>query len=144
MRRVLACRRGRGFGSRGTDNRKPTLRSDESRDRRTFCSLHAEYRSWCKYCVHGKGISRQHAAGDPTEEALGVTISIDYCFMLPEESEEEMDAILIAHDSQKMGLWAMTADANGPTPQAVGWLSGKIEESGYNGVKMTMKSDQEN
>ena len=38
----------------------------------------------------------------------------------------------------------MTADAKGPTPQAVGWLSGKIEESGYNGVNITMKSDQEN
>ena len=51
-----------------------------------------------------KGVSRQHAAVDPTEEALGVTISIDYCFMVPEESEEEMDAILIAYDSHKMGL----------------------------------------
>ena len=91
--------------------------------------LHAEYRPWCKCCVHGKGISRQHAAGDNTEEVLGVTISIDYCFMVPEESEEEMDAILIAYDSHKMRLWAMTADAKGPTPQAVGWLSGKIEES---------------
>ena len=64
--------------------------------------------------------------------------------MVPEESEEEMDAILIAYDNRKMGLWEMTADAKGPTPQAVGWPSGKIEESGYNGVKIAMKSDQDN
>ena len=38
----------------------------------------------------------------------------------------------------------MTVDAKGPTPQAVGWLSGRIEESGYIGVKITIKSDQEN
>ena len=118
-----------------TSRRKPRIAA--------HFSLHAEYRSWCKYCAHGKGISRQHAAGDPTEEALGVTISIDYCFMVPEESEEEMDAILIAYGNENMGLWAMTVDAKGPTPQAVGWLSGKNEESGYNGVKITMKSDQE-
>ena len=66
---------------------------------------------------------------------MGVTISVDYLCTVPEESEEEMDAILIAYDSQKMGLWAMPADAKGPTPQAVGWLIGKIEESGYNGIK---------
>ena len=63
-------------------------------------------------------------------------------FMVPEVSEEEMDAILIAYDNHKMWLRAMTADAKGPTPHAVGWLSRKIEESGYNGVKITMKSDQ--
>ena len=61
--------------------------------------------------------------------------------MVPEVSEEEMDVILIAHDNHKMGLWAMTADAKGQTPQAVGWLSSKIEESGYNGFKIAMNAD---
>ena len=106
--------------------------------------LHAKYGSWCDSCAHGEIIRRQHAAGDPSEQALGVTISVDYCFMVPEESEEEMDAILIAYDSHNMGLRAMTADAKGPTPQAVGRLSSKIEESGYNGPTITMKSDQAN
>ena len=64
--------------------------------------------------------------------------------MVPEESEEEMDAIFIAYNNHKMGIWAMSADAKGPTPQAVGWLSSKIEESGYNRVKIAMKSDQAN
>ena len=82
--------------------------------------LHADFRSWCKYCMAGKAVSRQHKAKDPDEEALGVTVSIDYCFMVPEESEEEMDAILIGYDSSKMGLWAMPVDAKGPTPAAVG------------------------
>ena len=39
--------------------------------------LHADFRSWCKYCVAGKGASRQHRAGDPAEESIGVTISVD-------------------------------------------------------------------
>ena len=104
---------------------------------------HAEFRSWCKYCVAGKAVSRQHSAGNPDEEALGVTVSVDYCFMIPEESEEEMDAILVGYDSEKMGLWTMSVDAKGPTLSAVGWLNNKIEDADYNGVGITIKSGQE-
>ena len=63
--------------------------------------LHAEYRNWCRFCVEGKGTSRQHRSGD-TGESLGVTISLDYCFMVPEESEEGMDAIIVGYDDKKM------------------------------------------
>ena len=105
--------------------------------------LHAEYRSWCEFCVAGKGISRHHKRGDPEEEATGVTVSVDYCFWTPEESDEGMEAILVGYDSLKSGLWTMAVDAKGPTPAAVGWLTSKIEDSGYNGVDITRKSDQE-
>ena len=104
--------------------------------------LHAEYRNWCKYCVEGKGVSRPHHAGDASEEPIGVTVSIDYCFMVPEESEEGMDAILIGYDNCKRGLWAMSVESKGPTESLVEWLSGKIENSGYNGMAITLKSDQ--
>ena len=67
--------------------------------------LHAEYRSWCKYCVAGKAASRLHHAGKADEEPMGVTISIDYCFMVAEESEEGMDAILVGYDNCKKGFW---------------------------------------
>ena len=104
--------------------------------------LHAEFRSWCKYCVEGKSASRPHRAGDPNEEPIGVTISIDYCFMVPEESEEGMDAVLIGYDDKKKGLWALAVESKGPTDSSIEWLSSKIENSGYNGVNVTLKSDQ--
>ena len=104
--------------------------------------LHAEYRSWCKFCVEGKAASRLHKRGDPTEEPIGVTVSIDYCFMTPEESEEGMDAILVGYDDKKKGLWAMSVEAKGPVESSVEFLSSKIENSGYNGVEITLKSDQ--
>lgn len=105
--------------------------------------LHAEYRSWCRWCVEGKAVSRPHVKGNPDEEALGNVIGVDYCFWTAEESEEEMDAILIGYDSSKFGLWAFPADAKGATESAVKWLGDKIEESGYNSVKVILKSDQE-
>ena len=75
--------------------------------------LHAEYRSWCRYCVEGKGASRLRRTGDPTEETIGVTISFDYCFMTPEESEEGMDAIVVGCNDKTKGLWAMSVEAKG-------------------------------
>ena len=63
--------------------------------------LHAEYRSWCKYRVEGKGASRLRRTGYPTDETIGVTISIDYFFTTPEESEEGMDAMLAGYDEKK-------------------------------------------
>ena len=48
--------------------------------------LHVEYRSWCPHCVAGRGISMQHrqnTGDDPNE--LGITVSLDYCFMTAED-----------------------------------------------------------
>ena len=63
--------------------------------------MHTEFRSWCSYCVEGKGVSRHHEKGKE-EEATGITVSDDYCFWAPEEFEEEMDAILVGHGSENM------------------------------------------
>ena len=73
---------------------------------------------------------------------MGFTVSIDYCFMTPEESEEGMDAILVGYDDKKKGLWEMSVEAKGPVESSVEFLSGKIENSGYNGVEITLNSDQ--
>ena len=34
------------------------------------------------------------------EERLGTTISVDYCFMVPEERGEELAPILLGYDDQ--------------------------------------------
>ena len=62
--------------------------------------------------------------------------------MVPEESEEGMDAILVGYDDKKKGLWAMSVESKGPTESSVEWLSSRIENSAYNGVGITLKSDQ--
>ena len=37
----------------------------------------------------------------------------------------------------------MAVDTKRPTPSSTEWLSNKIEEAGYNGMSIAMKSDQE-
>ena len=59
---------------------------------------HLSDRSWCPVCTAGRGISRRYAAPGGDKEKLGVTINIDYCFMIPVEAEQDTCPILIMYD----------------------------------------------
>ena len=106
--------------------------------------LQLEYRSWCLHCRYGKGISMQHRSDEKhVSDEMGVTVSLDYCFMTPEEIEQDMRAILVMYDHSKHGLWALPVSRNGAQEEVVNWIAAKLEESGYGGVQVTLKSDQE-
>lgn len=73
--------------------------------------LHLEYRSWCLHRVEGRHISDQHR--QPTDghsSDLGVKVSSDDWFVIAEEAEDDMSAILICYDHNKSGLWALPVD----------------------------------
>ena len=106
--------------------------------------LHLEFRSWCELCRHGKGLPMQHRMdSEHVSDEMGVTISLDYCFMTSEEAEQDMRAILVMFDHSKQGLWALPVIRKGPQEEVVKWIANKLEESGYAGVQVTLKSDQE-
>ena len=89
--------------------------------------LHLEYRSWCPHCRAGRGISMQHRyCPDVDESHIGVTWSLDYCFMTPEDAEDDMHAILIVYDHSKHGLWALAVDRKGADESVVKWLVEKV------------------
>ena len=67
---------------------------------------HAEYRDWCPDCRAGKSTGLHHRRGDPSEEKLGVTVSIDYAFRQGDEQEEGTIPILVAYDNVKGSIWA--------------------------------------
>ena len=107
--------------------------------------LHLQYRDWCSHCVAGKARSSQHVTKDSEEESLGVTWNADYAFMGGEynEAEEGMQASLIMFDDDKESFWAVGADEKGATDAMVKYGVGTMEQSGYNGEKVTFKTDQE-
>ena len=105
--------------------------------------LHADYRDWCPHCVAGKGISNQHRSGKRPEEEIGTTVSMDYLFMVPEEAEEDMDAVLIVYDANRRNMWTMVTDSKGPTATSVKWVIDRLNDAGYAGVELTLKTDQE-
>ena len=104
--------------------------------------LHLKYRAWCAHCVAGKGVSGRHMAGNKGDEPLGPTWHSDYAFMR-EESEQGMQPCLICYDQAKDTFWAIGVDAKGATVTTVKWMGEKLDDSGYRGEHVTMKSDNE-
>ena len=105
--------------------------------------LHLNYRSWCKHCVAGKARLAQHSAAEAERERLGITMSADYAFMAAEEAEEGMMPTLVMYDDDKRSFWAIGVPQKGVTEPIVKYCVGVIDQSGYQGEKITFKSDQE-
>ena len=83
---------------------------------------HAEYREWCAHCVAGKGISHHHKKTEGEQESA--EFGIDYAFMTSDGNichEDEVDenklqgatAVIVGHDRQSKGIWAMVVDHKG-------------------------------
>ena len=66
-----------------------------------------------------------------------------YLFMVLEEKDGTMDAVLLVYDANRKNMWTMSVDGKGATPASVKWVSDKLDEVGYAGVEVTLKSDQE-
>ena len=65
---------------------------------------------------------------DIDESHLGTTWSMDYCFMSPDDIEEDMHAILLCYDHTKMGMWALAVDRKGADENVVKWVVDKMED----------------
>ena len=105
--------------------------------------LHLQYRSWCRHCRAGKGRLAPHIVEPPDRERLGITFSADYAFMGAEEAEEEMQPSLIMYDDHKGAFWAAGVRAKGVSESIVKYVKDILDQSGYEGEKLTFKTDQE-
>ena len=102
--------------------------------------LHLHYRSWCRHRRAGKGRLAPHLVEPPVRERLGVTFSADYPFM---GSEEDMRPSLIMYDANKGAFWAAGVRAKGVSEAVVKYVKDIPGQSGYEGEKLTFKTDQE-
>ena len=127
----------------GMESRKPKVgRIPKAPTKREFdyhLPLHMPYKAWCPICVAGEGIHHQARATKPEEkERIGVTISLDYCFLTSEGEAEEDPNVLITHDDRLGTLWALGVQQKGVTPETVTWITQKLEYFGYKGVVLTL------
>ena len=94
---------------------------------------HLPFRSWCKHCVHGRGVSSPHVRPDKKEK-IGITISMDYCFMNGEEDDDpSLPGVLIIWDDNHECLWALPVEKKGPVEWVVKWIVEKLDNVGYRG-----------
>ena len=113
---------------------------------------HADYRDWCDHCRAGKGLSHQHRTSESDNSEA--EFCVDYAFMTNEgqfeweqymRDEDRVTAspVFIGCDHRSKAFWAMGVDIKGPKQSAVKWFVGKIDQAGCHGVKVVLKSDQE-
>ena len=84
-----------------------------TRERDEHMAAHLPYRSWCPYCVAGRGISAHHVAAGGDREKLGITIRLGYCFTTPEDTEKDMCPMLILCDDNLEAICAIPAEHKG-------------------------------
>ena len=118
--------------------RRPVMPTKAEVDERFPLRLH--YRSWCRHCRAGKGRFAPHLVEPPDREKLGVTFSADYAFM---GSEEDMQPSLIMYDDSMGAFLAAGVRAKGVSEAVVNYVKNILDQSGYEGEKLTFKTDQE-
>ena len=120
---------------------------------------HIPYRSWCVHCVRRAGRSdahRRRARQDEEEREQHMTTwSIDFAFMIDTgdicaqerrwnelDGNKTRDTVLVSEDLAIGGIRAHLVSAKGNGDP---WIAGKIniEEFGYGGALVLIRSDQE-
>ena len=51
--------------------------------------------------------------------------------------------MLVSYDDVKEAMWALCVDRKGPSEDSVKWCCDVLEDSGYGGCEITVKTDQE-
>ena len=93
--------------------------------------------------MSGHGISHQHRKDKEDDEPLGITVSLDYCFITAEEQEKNVCPVLIMWDANMKSLGILPVVRKGAEEIVTKWACDRLDESGYRGTKITIKSDQE-
>ena len=71
--------------------RTPTQKEVEEHE-----PLHVDYKDWCPICVAGEGNHDHHRKiHDEDPEARGITLSMDYCFLSPDDEPAERPNVFI-------------------------------------------------
>ena len=74
---------------------------------------------------------------------MGITVSCDYALMGAEEADEDMLPSLVIFVDDKGAFWAIGMRTKTVTEQLVKYFKDILDQSGYIGEKITMKSEQE-
>ena len=77
-------------------------------------TTHRPYRSWCKFCVMGRGVNAPHRRLDAQGDLDGVPhVSMDYGFLGERESEEHVSPVPVIRKRRHKMTWAMLVPRKG-------------------------------
>ena len=105
-------------------------------------ATHVPFRSCCPFCIAGRGISGHHTH-DEEQQKVGVTVSLDDCFMGSLDAEGNTAPIRIMYDDGLGHAWALGVSTKELSDSVVGYCVGKMDLAGHRGEKVTLKSGGE-
>ena len=132
-------------------------------------ALHVNYRSWCRYCVMGRGQHRPHRSkknknkkqkkdsnnvkdveksvteSDHEEESEAgyPLIGLDYCFLGTHKQPASKTPISILRDDRSKWTMAYCVGRKGPVDWVVDAVIRELSDIGYGNTKVVIKTDQE-
>ena len=92
------------------DPGQPTVKEHQE-----HMTTHRPYRSWCKFCVMGRGgVNAPHRRSDAQDDVEGVPhVSMDYGFLGERESEEHVSPVLVIRERRHKMTSAMLVPRKG-------------------------------
>ena len=91
----------------------------------------------------GKGICGHHTT-EADKEKIGVTISVEYCFMTPLEKTEDTCPMLVLYGNWLEACRALPVSNKGLVRYVIDWCVGILVEAGYRGKGLLyLESDDE-
>ena len=108
---------------------------------------HTPYRTWCKFCVQGRGRKSPHSHQDNTTRGRGVPkISLDYFFLSEVDKEASANPVLVMLDESTGERYARAVGRKGTADWLIKDLSDELKSWGHPGGEaghLILKSDGE-
>lgn len=131
-------------GAQEVDRRVGKVRKDpgspSAEEVRKHSATHLPYRSWCKHCVNGRGITHPHLAHKHNIEEEIPTVGIDYHYM-GKEGEEGTIPMLAIKDAHSKVVYDMVVTEKGVNSYMVNRVVQSLDLLGHK--RIILKSDQE-
>ena len=109
--------------------------------------LHWPFRSWCRHCVCGRGVSSPHRSRTAEERDFGrgriPTLSMDRCFLgtLSNEEPAREHPLLVIYDNESEAIFAIAAASRSTKESIVEFVKKVLHELGYSELKVVINCD---
>ena len=114
-----------------------------AKEHQEHVTTHQPYRSWCKFCVTGRGVNAPHRRSNAQDDFDGMPhVSVDYGFLGERDFEGQTSPVLVIRERRHKMTWAMLVPRKGTE---FPWIAKRaarfIDQLGHNTV--TLRCDNE-
>ena len=114
-----------------------------AKEHQEHMTTHPPYRSWCKFCVMGRGVNAPHRRSDAQDDLEGVPqVSMDCEFLGERESDHRVSPVMVIRERRHKMTWAMLVPRKGKEfPWIAKRAAKSIDQLGHN--RVTLRCDNE-